>query len=70
MAKSKRERAENAFAKYQKPPQMELKQQEKDRLARAEKTARLRALRLARDTPADDVADAPSPTMPKAHRHA
>jgi hypothetical protein len=49
MSKSKRDRARKLFSAPQKSGQSPLNEQEAERRAIAEKTARLKALRLARD---------------------
>ena len=78
MTQKSRTRIQQAFEATQKKREADVAEQESVRLARAEKTARLKALRLARDK-AVGAAEAakdgetettPSPPMPKAHRHA
>ena len=80
MALSNRARAEQYFAVPTRTDFADPKLKEDKRLARDQKAARLKALRMKRDeTEVDEVVEAPAPKvtaakkkkqMPKAHRHA
>ena len=56
MRKSARERAEAQFAEIQKTSDLALEERERDRQKTAEKMARLRALRLAKEASDRDAA--------------
>jgi hypothetical protein len=73
MSQRTRAMAQQKFDATQKKRKTELKERETMRLARMEKNARLKALRLARDgapcEPEADSAETPKASMPTAHRH-
>jgi hypothetical protein len=71
MLKSTRSKAEAQFLATQKKAKQALKEKEKVRLEKAEHTAKLRALRLAKeaaDAGETDTADDAAPSLPQVHR--